>query len=87
MGELEKYQRATPNELDSILLRVGMLKKQPELFQDVFDDMGNIIPLDTLSRANELTGAGPEYITSVVEYLYTHHLPNISKKRNNNRYY
>jgi hypothetical protein len=84
---LEKYQRATPNELDSILLRIGMLKKQPELFQDVFDDRGNIIPLDTLTRANELAGAGPEYITSVAEYLYTHYLPSISKKRKNNRFY
>lgn len=84
---LEKYQRATPNELDSILLRVGMIKRQPELFQEVFDDHGNIIPVNSLTRANELTGAGPEYIASVVEYTYTHYLEAIRKKRGNSRLY
>jgi hypothetical protein len=84
---LEKYQRATPNELDSILLRVGMVKRQLELFQDVYDDHGNIIPVNSLTRANELTGAGPEYITSIVEYIYTHFLEVIRKKRNDNPFY
>jgi hypothetical protein len=84
---LEKYQRATFNELDSILLRVGMVKRQFELFQDVYDDHGNAIPVNSLTRANELTGAGPEYITSVVEYIYTHFLPTIRNKKNDNPFY
>jgi hypothetical protein len=84
---LEKYQKATPNELDSILLRVGMVKRQLELFQEIYDDHGNVIPVNSLTRANELTGAGPEYITSVVEYIYTHYLPAIRKKRGDNPFY
>ena len=85
--ELKKYQRATANELDSILLRVGMVKNQPSLFPEIYDNDGNIISADQLSKANELTGAGIEYITSVCEYAYTHFLPAIRKKRNTNPLY
>ena len=85
--ELKKYQRATANELDSILLRVGMVKNQPSLFPEIYDNEGNIISADQLSKANELTGAGIEYITSVCEYAYTHFLTAIIKKRSTNPLY
>ena len=85
--ELQKYQRATANELDSILLRIGMVKSQPTLFPEIYDNEGNIISADQLSKANELTGAGIEYITSVCEYAYTNFLTAIRKKRNSNPLY
>ena len=79
---LKKYQHATLNELDSILLRVGMVKNQPSLFPEIYDNEGNIIPADKLTKANELSGAGVEYITSVCEYVYTHFLSKINRKAN-----
>jgi len=82
MGELEKYQRATPNEIDSLLLKTGKIKQQPDLFPEIYDSAGNEISIERLSRNNELTGAGVEYITSVCEYVYTHHLNKIKRKNN-----
>jgi hypothetical protein len=64
-----------------------MVKEQPELFQDIYGSDGNIIPVENLSKVNELTGAGVEYITSVAEYIYTHYLPAIKKKRKNSTLY
>lgn len=87
MGELEKYQRATDKELDSILLRNGMVRSQPALFSEIYDDQGNIILPEQLSRANEIQGAGIEYFISVSEYLYTHYLPVLKKNRNQNPLY
>lgn len=66
---MKKWQRATKNELDSILLRNSILKKQDIEIQDI---EGNIIPVNEIKRANELTGAGIEYLISFGEYLFTH---------------
>lgn len=76
---MKKWQRATKNELDSILLRVGIVKEQPELFQDIYDSEGKIVPINSLSRANELSRAGVEYLTSVAEYIYTHYKKHIKR--------
>jgi len=76
---MKKYQRSTPQELDSILLRINMVKEQPELFTNLYDSNGNDIPIEALSKANELTGAGVEYLTSVADYIYTHYKKNINR--------
>lgn len=85
--ELKNYQRATANELDSILLRIGIVKNQPSLFPKIYDEMGNVITADQLTKANEITGAGIEYITSVCEYVYTNFLPQVKKKRDEKSLY
>jgi hypothetical protein len=81
---MKKWQRATKNEIDSILLRIGQVQEQMELFQDIYDSDGNIVPIENLSKTNELTGAGIEYITSVAEHLYTHFKKDID--RSNSKY-
>jgi hypothetical protein len=81
---MKKWQRATKSEIDSILLHVGQVREQPELFQDIYDSDGNVVPVEDLSKANELTGAGVEYLTSVAEYVYTHHKKDID--RSNSKY-
>jgi hypothetical protein len=80
---MKKWQRETKNELNSILLRVGMVKDQPELFQDIYDSDGHIVPIENLSRANELSGAGLEYLTSIADYIYTHYKKNINHNNSN----
>jgi hypothetical protein len=69
---MKKYQRATKNELETFLLRNNQVRAQPELFNDIYDTEGHIIYPDDISRKNELTGAGIEYVISYVEYICTH---------------
>jgi hypothetical protein len=76
---MEKYQHATKNELDSILLRNNMINLQPDLFNNIYDSDGNIITSDQITKANEITGAGLEYLISYVEYACTHYKNKIKK--------
>jgi hypothetical protein len=80
---VKKYQRATKNELESFLIRNNQIKIQPELFDDIYDMDGNIITTDNISRKNELTGAGIEYVTSYIEYICTHYNSLIGRANNN----
>jgi len=70
---VRKYQRGAGNELDTFLLRSSLVKYQPDLFKDIRDQEGNLIDPKDFKRSNELTGAGIEYATSLVEYLCTHY--------------
>jgi hypothetical protein len=70
---LEKWQRATKNELDSILFRSGKIKRHPDLFTEIYDVDGNIVEPAKITRQNELSGAGIEYLISICEYFFTHH--------------
>ena len=83
---MEKYQRATGNELDTFLLRNNKIKSQPELFNEILDGDGNAVNTNGINRANEMAGAGIEYATSLVEYVCTHHRDCI-KSTNSNLYY
>jgi hypothetical protein len=74
---MKKYQRATKNELESFLLRNNQVKIQPELFNNIYDTDGKIVT--NVSRKNELTGAGVEYVTSYVEYICTHFKTSVVK--------
>jgi hypothetical protein len=73
MDFMKKYQHATKNELDTLLFRAGEIKRQPERFTEIRDVDGNIVDPSEIKRTNELTGAGLEYLTSLGEYLFTHH--------------
>lgn len=77
---MRKYQRATKNELETFLLRNNKIKTQPELFSDVYDIAGNIVEAKNITRYNELTGSGIEYITSYVEYICTHFKNSVEDK-------
>jgi len=77
---MKKYQRATKNELETLLLRNNYVKLQPELFDDIYDINGNMVSLDNISRKDEMTGAGIEYITSFIEYVCTHHKSDIEDR-------
>jgi hypothetical protein len=70
---MKKYQHATKNELDTFLIRSNRVKTQPYLFNDICDMDGNIVESKIITRQNELTGAGIEYLTSFVEYICTHY--------------
>jgi len=83
---MERYQRATGNELDTFLLRNNKVKTQPELFDEILDADGNIVNPNGIKRANEMTGAGIEYATSLVEYVCTHHKEFV-KNTDSNLYY
>ena len=83
---MKKYQRAAGNELDTFLLRNNQVKTQPELFNEILDADGNTVNPNRLKRANEMTGAGIEYATSLVEYVCTHH-KDLIKKTNSSLYY
>ena len=83
---MKKYQRAAGNELDTFLIRNNKIKNQPELFNEIRDIDGNIVNPKGLKRANEMTGAGIEYATSLVEYVCTHHKDFI-KKTNSAMFY
>jgi hypothetical protein len=83
---VKKYQRAAGNELDTFLIRNNKIKDQPELFNVICDIDGNVINPESLKRANEMTGAGIEYATSLIEYICTHHNDFI-KKTNSAMYY
>ena len=74
---MKKYQRATKNEIESFLLRNNQVKIQPELFNNIYDTDGKIVA--NVSRKNELTGAGIEYVTSYVEYICTHFKTSVGK--------
>ena len=74
---MKKYQRATKNELESFLLRNNQVKTQPELFNNIYDTDGKIVA--NVSRKNELTGAGVEYVASYVEYICTHFKTSVIK--------
>jgi hypothetical protein len=80
---MKKYQRATKNELESFLIRNNQIKIQPELFDDIYSMDGKVITPDSISRKNELTGAGIEYVTSYIEYVCTHYKSSISRANNN----
>jgi len=77
---MKKYQRATRNELNTFLLRNNAVKTQPELFNDVCDADGKTVNPKNLSRQNELTGTGIEYLTSYVEYICTHFKNTVTDK-------
>jgi hypothetical protein len=83
---VKKYQRAAGNELDTFLLRNNKVKSQPELFTEVYDVKGNAVDPKDIKRINEMTGAGIEYATSLVEYVCTHHRDYI-KHTDSNLYY
>ena len=83
---MKNYQRAAGNELDTFLLRNSILKKHPEFFTEVRDVEGNILNPKEIKRINEMTGAGIEYTTSLIEYICTHHKDFI-KKTDSNLYY
>jgi len=70
---MKEYQRATGNELDTFLIRNSKLKTQPELLDKAQDVDGNPVNPKGITRANEMSGAGIEYVTSLVEYVCTHH--------------
>ena len=76
---MKEYQRAAGNELDSFLTRSGSLQTQPELLEKAHDADGNRINPKGITRANEMSGAGIEYATSLVEYVCTHHRELIKK--------
>ena len=76
---MKKWQRATGNELDSFLIRSNKVNTHPEFFNEIRDADGNIINPRGIKRANEMTGAGIEYATSLVEYVCTHHKDLIKK--------
>jgi hypothetical protein len=74
---MKKYQHSTHNELETFLTRNGQVQRNPELFNDIRDETGNIVDPKNVKRTNELTGAGIEYMTSGIEYLCTHFRENI----------
>ena len=77
---MKKYQRTTKNEMETFLIRSNQLKAQPELFNSIYDINGNMVSLDNISRKDEMTGAGIEYITSFIEYVCTHYRESIEDK-------
>ena len=83
---MKKYQRAAGNELDTFLIRNSKLKTQPELLEKALDVDGNPVNTKGITRANEMSGAGIEYATSIVEYVCTHHRELI-KETGSNLYY
>jgi hypothetical protein len=77
---MRKYQHATKNEIETLLLRNNKIKTQPELFSDIYDIDGNIVETKNITRQNELAGAGIEYVTSYVEYVCTHFKDSVDDK-------
>jgi hypothetical protein len=68
----KKFIREPKNEVDTFLTRVNKVKQRPELFKEVYDISGNIVDPAKITRANEMTGAGIEYLTSFVDFICTH---------------
>jgi hypothetical protein len=77
---MKKYQHATKNELDTLLFRAGEFKRKSKQFIEIHDIDGNLVDPSKITRTNELTGAGLEYLTSLGEYLFTHHKKKIDDK-------
>jgi hypothetical protein len=82
---MKEYQRATKNELETFLIRNNQIKMQPQLFNDIYDINGDIVT-SKVSRKNELTGAGIEYVTSFVEYICTHYKTSVNETYSKNYY-
>jgi hypothetical protein len=66
------YVHEKKNQLDSILFKAGEAQRQPELFEIILDENGNQIEGITFSKKNELTGAGIQYVMSIIDYYCTH---------------
>lgn len=82
----KKFVRETKNEVDTFLTRVNKVKQQPELFTNVCDMDSNIVDPSKITRANEMTGAGVEYLTSFVDFICTH-FKNLVDHEKNALYY
>lgn len=65
--------------LETALFRYGKAIREPELFDIVLDENGEPIANPTLTKKDELIGAGIQYIMGIVDYFCTHRKNELEK--------